>query len=329
MARRDRMDRRHGRMTIQQSCIVMQALATACVAELQLVGRTSSVAQSSRSLDTNRTETRPMPNAIPADAAAQAAAGAHDRPARSSLRGRGLGRGADRRRADRDALARRARAALDRRQRRLRPALLDLRRRLAAHRSGAPALGKVEPEHEYPPRFAQVLGSVALILALVAFALGATTLGWVFALAVAGAADAPRGDRLLPGLPAVLPALVGAGPRDPDLDPRPGPPPQLRRRRDPVPLTRPSARTSGRRYGPVEITSPSASKGRSPLDVDPVAVVDHRRAGRDHRADRAVLRRRQLDRAADRRLGQAACRRPRASTSISVKTCGYSSRWCR
>ena len=49
-----------------------------------------------------------------------------------------------------------------------------------------PALPKVEPEHEYPPRFAQTLGSIALILALVAFALGATTLGWVFTLAVAG-----------------------------------------------------------------------------------------------------------------------------------------------
>ena len=47
-------------------------------------------------------------------------------------------------------------------------------------------LSKVEPEHEYPPRFAQVLGSVALILALVAFALGATTIGWLFTLAVAG-----------------------------------------------------------------------------------------------------------------------------------------------
>lgn len=46
-------------------------------------------------------------------------------------------------------------------------------------------LGKVEPEHEYPPRFAQVLGSIALTLALVAFAVGATTIGWVFALAVA------------------------------------------------------------------------------------------------------------------------------------------------
>lgn len=47
-------------------------------------------------------------------------------------------------------------------------------------------LGKVEPEHEYPPRFAQVLGSVALTLALVAFAVGATAIGWLFALAVAG-----------------------------------------------------------------------------------------------------------------------------------------------
>jgi hypothetical protein len=47
-------------------------------------------------------------------------------------------------------------------------------------------LGKVEPEHEYPPRFAQTLGSVALILSLVAFAVGATLLGWVLALAVAG-----------------------------------------------------------------------------------------------------------------------------------------------
>ena len=46
-------------------------------------------------------------------------------------------------------------------------------------------LGPVEPEHEYPPRFAQVLGSVALTLSLFAFLLGATTLGWVFALAVA------------------------------------------------------------------------------------------------------------------------------------------------
>jgi hypothetical protein len=48
------------------------------------------------------------------------------------------------------------------------------------------ALPKVEPEHEYPPRFAQTLGSTVLILALVAFAVGATTIGWGLALAVAG-----------------------------------------------------------------------------------------------------------------------------------------------
>jgi hypothetical protein len=47
-------------------------------------------------------------------------------------------------------------------------------------------LGPTEPEHEYPPRFAQVLGSVALGLALVAFLLAASTLGWILALAVAG-----------------------------------------------------------------------------------------------------------------------------------------------
>lgn len=47
-------------------------------------------------------------------------------------------------------------------------------------------LGPAEPEHEYPPRFAQVLGSTALILSLISFVLGAPILGWVFALAVAG-----------------------------------------------------------------------------------------------------------------------------------------------
>ena len=47
-------------------------------------------------------------------------------------------------------------------------------------------LGPTKPEHEYPPRFAQVLGSVALTLSLIAFLVGATLLGWVFALAVAG-----------------------------------------------------------------------------------------------------------------------------------------------
>jgi hypothetical protein len=47
-------------------------------------------------------------------------------------------------------------------------------------------LGRTEPEHEYPPRFAQTLGSIALVLALVAFAAGAPIVGWGLALAVAG-----------------------------------------------------------------------------------------------------------------------------------------------
>ena len=50
----------------------------------------------------------------------------------------------------------------------------------------AARLGKVEPEHEYPPRFAQTLGSVVLIASLVAFVAGAAPLAWILALAVAG-----------------------------------------------------------------------------------------------------------------------------------------------
>jgi uncharacterized protein DUF4395 len=46
-------------------------------------------------------------------------------------------------------------------------------------------LGQTEPEHEYPPRFAQVLGSTALVLSILAFVVGAGTLAWILALAVA------------------------------------------------------------------------------------------------------------------------------------------------
>jgi hypothetical protein len=46
-------------------------------------------------------------------------------------------------------------------------------------------LGPTEPEHEYPPRFAQTLGSVVLIVGLIGFAAGASTIGWGAALAVA------------------------------------------------------------------------------------------------------------------------------------------------
>jgi len=42
------------------------------------------------------------------------------------------------------------------------------------------------PEHEYPPRFAQTLGSIALVLALLALVVGAPAVGWILAVAVAG-----------------------------------------------------------------------------------------------------------------------------------------------
>ena len=121
-------------------------------------------------------------------------------------------------------------------------------------------LAPAELEHEYPPRFAQVLGSVALTLALVAFALGATPLGWVFTLAVAtlqtvlavtGYCLGCRLYFLRWWVPDVVTRIWTRGRR--------------RHRRDrgpahPVPLTtRIQPRTSGRRNGPVARTSPSRS----------------------------------------------------------------------
>ena len=47
-------------------------------------------------------------------------------------------------------------------------------------------LGSAEPEHEYPPRFAQALGGTFLALATVAFIVGLPVVGWVLAGAVAG-----------------------------------------------------------------------------------------------------------------------------------------------
>jgi hypothetical protein len=47
-------------------------------------------------------------------------------------------------------------------------------------------LGPTEPEHEYPPRFAQALGATFLLLSALAFLLGATTAGWLLVAAVAG-----------------------------------------------------------------------------------------------------------------------------------------------
>ncbi len=47
-------------------------------------------------------------------------------------------------------------------------------------------LGPAEPEHEYPPRFAQALGGTFLALASLAFVAGAPTIGWLLVAAVAG-----------------------------------------------------------------------------------------------------------------------------------------------
>ena len=46
-------------------------------------------------------------------------------------------------------------------------------------------LGKTEMEHEYPPRFAQVFGSVVLAVALLAFLVGLPVVGWLLSGAVA------------------------------------------------------------------------------------------------------------------------------------------------
>jgi hypothetical protein len=45
-------------------------------------------------------------------------------------------------------------------------------------------LGPTEPEHEYPPRFAQALGATFLGLAGVAFLAGAAPIGWLLTAAV-------------------------------------------------------------------------------------------------------------------------------------------------
>lgn len=49
-------------------------------------------------------------------------------------------------------------------------------------------LGPTELEHEYPPRFAQALGFIALALATAAFVVGGgvAVIGWVFVAAVIG-----------------------------------------------------------------------------------------------------------------------------------------------
>ena len=71
--------------------------------------------------------------------------GADDRPAGPSIRRRDLGGPPDHGVPDLERLARRARAPVDRRQRRVRPALLDLRRDLAPDRQGREARTRPSP----------------------------------------------------------------------------------------------------------------------------------------------------------------------------------------
>jgi hypothetical protein len=50
---------------------------------------------------------------------------------------------------------------------------------------GGLRLGPVEPEHEYPPRFAQALGAAFIGLATLCFVAGLAPLGWLLVGAVA------------------------------------------------------------------------------------------------------------------------------------------------
>ncbi len=45
-------------------------------------------------------------------------------------------------------------------------------------------LGRAEPEHEYPPRFAQAMGGTFLAVASIAFLLGVPVAGWLLVAAV-------------------------------------------------------------------------------------------------------------------------------------------------
>jgi hypothetical protein len=47
-------------------------------------------------------------------------------------------------------------------------------------------LGSAEPEHEYPPRFAQALGGIFIALGALAYGLGFTPVGWLLVGAVGG-----------------------------------------------------------------------------------------------------------------------------------------------
>ena len=81
-------------------------------------------------------------------------------------------------------MARGARRPEPRDRRRLRRAVLPPGRPWPAVRR-ALRLGPTEPEHEYPPRFAQALGATFIGVGVLFFLVGATPLGWLFVGAVA------------------------------------------------------------------------------------------------------------------------------------------------
>lgn len=81
-------------------------------------------------------------------------------------------------------------------------------------------LGPVEPEHEYPPRFAQALGVTFLTLGFIALALRVTPVGWLFVgavvalqtlLAVTGYCVGCRLYFLRWWVPSVYARLIGRG----------------------------------------------------------------------------------------------------------------------
>lgn len=84
-------------------------------------------------------------------------------------------------------------------------------------------LGPAEPEHEYPPRFAQALGATFIGLGAIAFLLGATPLGWLLVaavgalqtvLAVTGVCIGCRLYFLRWWLPAAFARAIGRSDRD-------------------------------------------------------------------------------------------------------------------
>ena len=144
--------------------------------------------------------------------------GADDRPPRSSVWRRALGGAAGRRVRGKRPVAGRRCAGLDRRKRRLRASLVDLWRALATDRASpvpaadnpgarVPAAFRADAWQRRPDPLAALVWARRRAVGLAALVRGGR------------APDAAGDDRVLPGLPALLPALDGPGPGHQDLDP--------------------------------------------------------------------------------------------------------------